>query len=112
MTLRPHPPEQSTTIHDMVHALQRAGWSEPLSVADGGRVSVRGRPVRPEHFRIEATYRYEGITNPDDEGFVLAVNHEPTNTRGVLVTAYGPNASEDEAKALRGLRDDRAVDTS
>lgn len=76
-----------------------------MSVANDGHISVSGRDIHAGHFVVEATYRYEGPTNPDDESLVLALRHDPTNTRGVLVTAFGPSASASEAEALRKLRD-------
>lgn len=103
---RPHTPPQAANVETMIRALHANGWNESLAVGEDGRISVAGRHVDAGHFVVEATYRYEGPTNPDDESLVLAVRHDPTNTRGVLVTAYGPNASASEARALKDLRDE------
>lgn len=104
---RPRPPGQGSTQQETLRELRRAGWREPLAVTGDGRISLRGRPVAPHHFRVERIYRFEGVTNPDDEGALLALRHEPNDLRGVLVTAYGPEASAEEAAVLRELPPDR-----
>lgn len=104
---RPGPPAQRPTQRETLQALRDAGWSEPLAVTEDGCIALRGRAVAPEHFQVERVYRFEGVTDPDDEGAVLALRHEPNDFRGVLVTAYGPEATAEEAKVLRRLESDR-----
>ena len=47
-----------------------------------------------------------GICN-DDEAVAFALRCVHCGTRGILVAAYGPNASADEAAAIVALQDGR-----
>lgn len=53
---------------------------------------------------IDATVRVEGVSDPDDEAAVFGVTCLHGGARGVLVAAYGPTASADEATVLTALR--------
>ena len=41
--------------------------------------------------------RFEGASDPDDESVAFALRCVHCGTRGILVAAYGPNASPEEA---------------
>jgi hypothetical protein len=47
--------------------------------------------LHPEHFTIEEQYRFEGMSDPDDNDIVYAISSD-TGAKGVLVNAYGPYA--------------------
>jgi hypothetical protein len=53
--------------------------------------------------RIDETGRFEGPSNPSDEAVVFAISDGPCGHRGVLVTAYGMAAQDDDAEGLRLL---------
>ena len=58
-------------------------------------------PVSDVH--IDGEYRFEGASNPDDESLVMALHDAASGRLGVLITAYGPSASEAEADVLAAL---------
>jgi hypothetical protein len=53
---------------------------------------------------VDATWRFEGASDPDDESIVLALRCSVCATLGVLTTAYGAMLSGPEADALAGLK--------
>ena len=62
--------------------------------------------------RVLHAHRFEGPSSPEDEAIVLVIEC-PTCGMGVLVSAYGPAATAEEADVLAGLgaayeRTDRA----
>ena len=59
--------------------------------------------VPAKSVRIDDTARFEGPSNPSDESVVFAVSNGPCGHRGVLVTAYGMAAQDDDAEGLRVL---------
>jgi hypothetical protein len=74
------------------------------STTPGSRPSATiPRRAPPEEFSVIATYRFEGISDPDDEAIVLALAHQPTGLAGILDAAFGPAASADEAAVLTHL---------
>lgn len=85
--------------------LRRAGFTEDFYVDHPG-ISATGHGPRrapPEDFSVIATFRFEGISDPDDEAIVLALVHQPTGLAGTLDAAFGPEASADEAAVLTHL---------
>ncbi len=53
--------------------------------------------------RIDETARFEGPSNPSDESVVFAISNGPCGHKGVLVSAYGMAAQDDDAEGLRVL---------
>jgi hypothetical protein len=52
---------------------------------------------------VESTARFEGPSNPDDQAIVFGLRCVSCGVRGVLVSAYGPTASAEEADVLTAL---------
>ena len=52
---------------------------------------------------MERTVRVEGPTDPADESIVLGLVCRHCGGRGVLVTAYGPAATAEEAAVVTAL---------
>ena len=46
-------------------------------------------------------YRFEGMSNPDDEAIVIGVTCPSCDAKGVLVSAYGPSADPDDLAGVR-----------
>jgi hypothetical protein len=44
--------------------------------------------LHPEDFKIDEFYRFEGMSNPDDNSIVFAISSKD-GVKGVLVDAYG-----------------------
>jgi hypothetical protein len=55
--------------------------------------------------------RFEGESNPDDEAAAYALKCVHCGTLGILVTAYGPSASAEEADVVVALEDARRSGT-
>ena len=61
----------------------------------------------PAQAEILHVARFEGASDPDDEAVAFALRCVHCGTRGILVAAYGPNASAEEAEAIVALQDGR-----
>lgn len=97
------------TVVEELEALRRRGYTVDFSVTRDGllRCGDCGHTVPPGEVVVESTARFEGPTNPDDEAIVLGLHCEACDRRGVLVTAYGPTASAEEAAVLTALPPER-----
>lgn len=97
-------PDQAETQSATLAALSDAGFTADFRV-DGEGIS--GPPdvhrAPPEQFSVLGEYRFEGMSDPDDEALVMALVHEPTGIRGTIDVAYGPEAGVEEAAVLRRL---------
>ncbi|MDH3679454.1 MAG: hypothetical protein OEV40_05820 [Acidimicrobiia bacterium] len=95
------------TLETLTGAQQRltaAGFTEHLVVDDGRlRSTSTGDLHDPEALRVAEIVRFEGESDPDDEAILLAIAGRDNAPIGTMVTAYGPNASDEEAEMLRHL---------
>ena len=83
------------TLTQAVNDLQRRGYSHDLQT--GGSCLLckeKGVSLDPEDFQIDEFHRFEGFTNPEDQSIVYAISSEKHGVKGVLVNAYGPDASD------------------
>lgn len=59
--------------------------------------------AEPEAFQIIYIYRYEGMTNPDDESTVYGIEHIHRGNKGVFVAGNLSFDDDDAAKVLLDL---------
>ncbi|MCP9236873.1 phosphoribosylpyrophosphate synthetase [Lewinella sp. JB7] len=67
------------------------------------RCNQNEKDYRPEDFTITHTYRFEGMSNPDDNSVLYGIE-AADGTKGLLVDAYGVYAdslSEDMIEKFR-----------
>jgi hypothetical protein len=100
------PPERTmlTTINEW----RAAGYGADFVIVD---TVLRCRQCNDTHdprtAQILDVARFEGESNPDDEAAVYALQCVHCGTRGILVTAYGPSSSAEEADVVVALEDAR-----
>lgn len=84
--------------------LGEAGFVEQL-VADSGRLrsTATGARYAPGEVLVAEVVRFEGASDPADEALVLAVATRDGEPVGTITTAYGPNATAQEAEVLGHL---------
>ena len=97
------------TVLDEIEALRAKGYPADFSVTPDGklRCDTCGCVHEPEDAVVESTARFEGASNPDDSSIVFGLRCSACGVRGVLVAAYGPTASAEEATVVTGLGSDR-----
>ncbi len=93
------------SVAEEIDALRARGYSADFSVTRDGqlRCNTCGRNHLPSDIVIDSTARFEGASNPDDQAIVFGLRCEGCGVRGVLVTAYGPAASAEEAAVITAL---------
>ena len=94
-----------TTVVEQIAVLRAEGYEADLSItADAQlRCGSCGHLHRPEDVVIEKTARFEGESDPDDEAVVFGLRCRVCSVRGILVAAYGPSASAEEAAVIPAL---------
>jgi hypothetical protein len=96
-------PDQRRHESAQLDALRSAGFEADFQVRDDVLFVVGQGPVDPRTVHIDAQYRFEGASDPDDESVVYGLHDTVSGTRGVWVSAYGPAASAGEADVLSVL---------
>ena len=93
------------TVVDAIASLTADGYTADFRITpDGLRCDRCGHLHQPSDLVVETTARFEGASDPDDQAVVFGVRCDACDIRGVLVAAYGPTASAEEAAAVTGLR--------
>lgn len=77
------------TIIDALQGLKKRGYTHDFNLHPDGSKCVSGDiHLHPEDFEIKEIYRFEGMSNPDDNSVVYAIESKE-GIKGVLVDAYG-----------------------
>ncbi|MBA2609181.1 MAG: hypothetical protein H0U92_09605 [Actinobacteria bacterium] len=98
-------PDAETTVSEAIDALRVKGYDADFSVSEEGllRCGQCGHLHAPEDAVVNVTYRFEGASDPDDEAVILGLTCGACGSRGVLVAAYGPSASPEDAAVVAAL---------
>jgi hypothetical protein len=102
--------KQYTTLVDALNDLRTRGYTHDFNLRETClECPQANRALQPSEFRIVETYRFEGMSNPDDNAVLYAIESED-GLKGVLVNAYGVYAdplSADMVAKLGISEDDR-----
>jgi hypothetical protein len=81
------------TVADAVRLLAHDGYTGEFLVDAGAlHCGSCSQVCEPTRVKISRTYRFEGNTDPADEAIVLGLECPDCGVKGVLVSAYGPDA--------------------
>ena len=98
-----HMPAYST-LSEAVNDLQRRGYTDDLVLAEKCLVcDARGLSLDPAQFEIDEFHRFEGMSDPEDQSIVYAISSKDNTIKGILVNAYGPDASSMTQEMVRKL---------
>jgi len=89
------------TVTDALAYLAAEGYVDELRLCPGGIARLHDDEVLPAaEAVVDHTFRFEGPSDPADEAIVLGVRCPRWDTKGVLVSAYGPDADPEDAALL------------
>jgi len=93
------------TLVDAIAALRGDGFDHDFSVAADAFLlcSECGGTHPATEALIEATSRFEGESDPGDEAVLFGLRCLHCGVLGVLVAAYGPAATAEEADVVTAL---------
>jgi len=93
------------TVVEEIQALRSRGYDADFSVTTDGRLrcDTCRHTLPASDATIESTARFEGASNPDDQAVVFGLRCDDCGVRGVLVAAYGPTATAEEAAVILAL---------
>ncbi len=92
------------TMLDALRLLEERGYSDDLELQDGKLRRTGTDETHPlDEVVVDHTFRFEGDTDPADESIVLGLSLPRWESKGVLVSAYGPEANQEDAVLLARL---------
>lgn len=78
------------TLSETVNGLRSEGYTLDFNIQQECLVCHQNdTSLSPDDFEIDAVYRFEGQSNPDDEAIVYAISSPKYGVKGVLVNGYG-----------------------
>jgi hypothetical protein len=94
------------TVADAVRLLEADGYTGEFSINDNAvHCGSCATACEPTRVVISRTYRFEGNTDPGDEAIVLGLECPDCGVKGVLVSAYGPDADAGLLALVEHLND-------
>jgi len=102
-------PAAPHTVTEALRILVADGYRHDFDVRDGRvRCHTCGDVHEAAGAIVERIFRFEGMSDPDDEEIVFGLRCPVCGAKGTLVSAFGPGADPDELDALQILgRHDR-----
>jgi hypothetical protein len=95
-------------LSEVVDRLTRLGYPDSFRAEPGGlRATGSGLLHAPEDLVVEASERFEGISDPEDMAIVLALRCRAHGCRGTYVTPYGKDMPSPDAELMARLSDAR-----
>jgi hypothetical protein len=104
MTTDPTTEPAPETVTDAVRFLQGEGYTANVTV-DGEliRCASCGSDYRVGEVVAAHTFRFEGPSDPGDEAIVLGVEIPSCGAKGIIVSAYGPDADPELSAVVAAL---------
>ena len=85
--------ETPETVTEAVQLLEATGYGSEFILDEHGFGCRSCEQIHtPERLVVEATYRFEGVSDPGDESIVIALRCPECGAAGIVVSAYGLDA--------------------
>jgi hypothetical protein len=96
-------PENYKTMLDAVNALRDRGYTYDFDFSQAClHCNLISQKFQPEDLRITEYYRFEGISDPDDNTVVYAIESKQ-GVKGIMIDAYGAYADEHKAAFIKNI---------
>lgn len=83
------------TLSQTIEGLKKEGYTMDFNIHQQCLACQKTNiTLSPDEFQIDAFYRFEGESNPDDEAVVYAISSEKYRVKGILVNAFGTYADD------------------
>ena len=92
------------TLSQAVNDLQKRGYKDDLALAEKCLVcDARGLSLDPSMFEIDEFHRFEGNSDPEDQSIIYAISSKKHDLKGILISAYGMDASSLTQEMIKKL---------
>lgn len=88
------------TLLDILKSLYREGYVEDFNQPK----LLEELQQHTEDYRIDKVYRYEGLSDPEDEAVVFALSSNRNSRNGILVNGFGIYADDTITNILTKLK--------
>jgi len=86
--------ESYGTLTETINALVALGYKLDFNVHEESDISrTEDIQLSPEFFKIDKFYRFEGMSDPEDQSILYAISSEKFKVKGILLNGYGTGAN-------------------
>ncbi len=79
-----------TTLSEAINDLAKRGYTENFNIDSGCIVCAKSLiRLKPDEFVIDEVYRFQEMSDLDNESILYAISSPTNNVKGLLVNAYG-----------------------
>lgn len=97
--------ENFGTLSETINALIKLGYIHDFNVNEDCLIChSTDNTLSPKDFQIDKVYRFEGVSDPDDQSILYAISSINSDMKGVLVNGYGISSSAETSKVIERLR--------
>lgn len=97
--------ENYGTLSETINGLKKEGYTLDFNIHEERIVCHQTKTaLSPDEFEIDKVYRFEGMSNPDDQAILYAISAPKSGVKGVLVNGYGISADEATDAIIEKLR--------
>lgn len=93
------------TLYETINELRNEGYTIDFNFRKECIIchKLRG-PLSPNEFNIDAVFRFEAASDPEDEAIIYSISSQKYNIKGLLVNAYGIYSDELSDAIVMNLR--------
>ncbi|WP_432670770.1 cupin domain-containing protein [Flavobacterium sp. SM2513] len=96
--------ESFGTLSETINGLTAIGYIHDFNVHEECIVCRQTNDtLSPDDFQIDKVYRFEGISDPDDQSILYAISSPKFGLKGTLVDGYGLSSNEATIKLIARL---------
>jgi hypothetical protein len=93
-----------TTLSEAINDLTKKGYTYNFNIQDDCIIcSENNSQLQPEDFEIDQVYRFQEMSDVDNESILYAISSTQNNLKGLLVNAYGMYADTASSKLIAKL---------
>ncbi len=81
--------ESMSTLSQVMNKLLEKGYNKNLEFINGGIKASDGSQYTFADFKVDKVYRFEGMSNPDDNSILYSISTLTGLPIGVIVDGYG-----------------------
>ena len=89
------------TVTEAIKGLKERGFTKDFNLKSNC-ITCNENKYNPDDFEIVEVYRFEGMSNPDDEEVVYGIEGKK-GEKGILVSSYGLYADEMSSEMVKKL---------
>jgi len=93
-----------TTLSEAVNDLTKRGYTFNFNIQEDCIICAENNAqLQPGEFEIDQVYRFQEMSDVDNESILYAISSSQNNVKGLLVNAYGIYADTASSKLISKL---------